>query len=217
MFTVTNCIKCWNGLRAIWHHTLALVSYHSAKGTWPEAIVVGLDSDNPNRRFQDFALPKELNPEFNDDKGPDRLYKALRDEVLPYLQKKYPIQADKQILMGHSMGGVFTWYVALRHAPPNAPLFSAYVAADAGIGKELFVLEKWHAERAKDLPVRIFATRAIYNGPAQQIPFDALIERINGRKFPGLTLKSEVLDTDHGGALVPSYEQGLAFAFGVAP
>ncbi|MCA9720383.1 MAG: hypothetical protein KC468_37320, partial [Myxococcales bacterium] len=98
-----------------------------------------------------------------------------------------------------------------------APLFAGVVAADCGYTEALFTYERWHDERADDLPVAIYATRALYNGAIQQITFNAMIERVRDHGYPGLALETEVLETDHGGAVWPSYEAGLDFLLGGAP
>ena len=102
------------------------------------------------------------------------------------------------------------WYATLRHDPDlGPPLFAGAVAADNGYAESLFNYERWHSERADDLPMTLYTTRALYNGATQAITFDAMIERLQGRGYPGLTLETAVLDTDHGGALEPSYTRGL--------
>ncbi len=63
----------------------------------------------------------------------------------------------------------------------------------------------------------IYATRAIYNGAVLQVTFDAMAERLRGRGFAGLRFEQALLDTDHGGAVWPSYERGLEFLLGGAP
>jgi pimeloyl-ACP methyl ester carboxylesterase len=197
--------------------TVGLVSAHEDDGTWPEAIVVGLDYENPYDRERDYTPTEPLVEDFSNPDGADRFYAALRDDVLPYVDGALPVDPAFRVLQGHSKGGVFSWYAALRHRDGVPPLFAAHVAADAGIGEVLFTLERWHAEQATDLPLRIYATRAELNGPIQQVAFDGLIGRLEDRAYAGLSLKTAVLETDHAGAVTPSFEQGLDFAFEEAP
>lgn len=197
--------------------TVGLVSQRAAEGVWPEAIVVGVDYHDPFLRERDYVPEEPPDPAFAGE-GADRFYRVLRDEVLPYLEGEYRIDSFRRTLVGHSNGGVFAWYTTFRHAPPEPPLFSAVVAADAGLDEVMFTFERWHAARSSSLPVRLYASRAVYNGATQKITFEAMVERIRGRAYAGLELATEVLETDHGGALAPSYEAGLGFALiGEAP
>jgi pimeloyl-ACP methyl ester carboxylesterase len=204
------------GLRQF-DHTVGLVSSYEVTGEWPTAIVVGVDYDDPNKRFRDYTPTEPLDPGFAAEDGADRFFAALRDDVLPHIDEHYPTDSGQRILLGHSNGAVFAWYAAFRHEDGVPPLFASLVAADAGISEFLFTLERWHSERATDLPIRLYTSRADYNGPVQEITWNALIERLEQRGFTSLALQAEVLITDHGGAVVPSFEHGLAHAFGATP
>jgi hypothetical protein len=189
--------------------TVGLVSQRAAADEWPEAIVVGVDYDDPSLRERDYVLIDPPDPEFGGD-GADRFYRVLRDEILPHLEAEYRVDTNQRILVGHSKGAVFAWYASFRHAPPAPPLFQSVVAADGGLEEVLFTYERWHAERSTELPIRLYASRAVYNGAGQQVVFEAMMQRIEG--YADLELVSETLETDHGGAIVPSFEAGLAHA-----
>jgi hypothetical protein len=193
--------------------TVGYVSQHAAAGGAEEAVVVGVDYPDPFTRMRDYAPQEPPDPDFDGD-GADRFYRVLRDEVLPHVEATLDVDPTRRILVGHSNGGVFAWYATFRHEPDTGPLFRGVIAADAGIPASLFTLERWHAERSDGLPVQLFATRALYNGAAQAVPFDALVARVADRDYAGLDLRTEVLDTDHGGAVAPSYEAGLAWLLG---
>jgi hypothetical protein len=191
--------------------TVGLISQRAATGEWPEAIVVGVDYHDLYLRDRDYEPSLPPDPEFGSD-GADRFYRVLRDEILPYVESEYRVDATQRVLVGHSKGAVFAWYAAFRHAPPEPPLFQGVVAADAGIKEVLFTYERWHAERSTSLPIRLYASQAVYNGATQKIAFEAMVDRLTGRDHTGLELVSETLETDHGGAIVPSFEAGLAHA-----
>lgn len=198
--------------------TVGLISDRAGRGEWPETIVVGVDyPDDPGLRDRDYLPPDPPNPAFDGD-GADRFYRMLAEELLPALATEYAIDPARRYLLGHSNGGVFVWYAAFRHDPDlGPPLFAGAVAADNGYDESLFTYERWHAERADDLPMTLFATRSFFNGATQVVVFDAMIERLRGRGFPGLRLETAALDTDHGGAVVPSFERGLDLLLGGAP
>ncbi|MFO7562128.1 MAG: alpha/beta hydrolase-fold protein [Enhygromyxa sp.] len=196
--------------------TVGLVSHHAELGEWPEAIVVGVDYPHPPTRERDYVPELPLDPQWGN-AGADRFYRVLRDEILPHIEAEYRVDPIRRVLVGHSNGGVFAWYASFRHAPPEPPLFAAAIAADCGYDEALFTLERWHAERSDSLPMRIYASQALYNGAAQKVVFDAMMTRLRERDYAGLELVFEQLDTDHGGAIVPSFEAGLGHALGVLP
>lgn len=196
--------------------TAGLVSTYAASGEWPEAVVVGVDYPDPFTRERDYRPPEPPDPAFGGE-GADRFYRVLRDEILPYLQDTLPVAADRRLLVGHSNGGVFGWYTAFRHTPPEAPLFVGVLAADTGLEEVMFTYERWHAERADNLPIALFATHALYNGAGQKIVHDAMAARLRARGYSDLRFTDELLETDHGGAVRLSYEPGLAFLLKEAP
>jgi enterochelin esterase-like enzyme len=198
--------------------TVGLVSDYAGRGEWPEAIVVGVDyPSDPFLRERDYIPPDPPDPEFAGD-GADRFYRMLAEELVPKLEADYAIDPARRYLLGYSNGGVFVWYALLRHDPAlGPPLFAGGVAGDNGYDEALFTYERWHAERAQDLPAAIYTTRAVYNGAVQQIVYEAMLERLRERDYPSLRLDGSVLDTDHAGAVWPSYERGLEFLLGGQP
>jgi pimeloyl-ACP methyl ester carboxylesterase len=194
--------------------TVGLVSHYAASGDWPEAIVVGVDYDDPYLRERDYELPSPPQPDFDGD-GADRFYRMLADELAPYLEGEYAIDPARRYLLGHSNGGIVAWYSAFRHDPAvGPPLFAGVVAADNGYAEELFTYERWHSERTDDLPMTIYTTHAAWNGAIQEVTFDAMIERVRDRDYPSLVLDASVLETDHAGTVAPSYEDGLDLLLG---
>jgi hypothetical protein len=198
-------------------HTVGLVSQRAAAGDWPDAVVLGVDYPNPATRDRDYLPPEPPDAEFLGD-GADLFFRALREEILPYVEGALELTPSRRVIVGHSNGGVFAAYAAMRFDIAEGALFDGVVSADFGVGTALFTYEGWLAERGDDLPLRWYASRAVYNGATQEITHEALFERLRSRGYPSLALQTEVLGTDHGGAVVPSFERGLDFVFAeVAP
>lgn len=201
------------GLRE-YDFTVGLVSHFAGSGAWEEAIVLGVDYPDPYTRERDYALPSPPKAGY-DGGGADRFFRVLRDEILPSIEGRYRVDTSRRYVVGHSNGAVFAWYAAFRHAPPDPPLFAGMVAADGGFQEELFTYQRWHAERSKTLPMRIYASRAVFNGAAQQVVYRAMLDRVRG--LSGLVLVDEEHETDHAGVLEPSFRKGLALLLGGAP
>ena len=197
------------GLRRL-DRVLGLIAQGEAEGWWPDTVVVGVDYDDPWKRHRDYVPQGEPDPDFGN-AGADRFYAALRDEILPEIDARVAVDEDDRTIAGFSNGGVFAFYTALRHAPPEPPLFQRVIAGDFGIGSDLFLFERWLAERASDLPIAMYTSHAVFNGATQLITHAEMSSRLRGREYPSLQWREELLETDHGGADPISLEHGLDF------
>jgi len=86
----------------------------------PQIIIIGVLNTDRNR---------DLTPTHVDDNktsgGADKFLAFLKNELIPYVDKKYPTDGDNTIF-GHSFGGLF-----VMHALLNEPhVFTSYIAAD---------------------------------------------------------------------------------------
>ena len=84
----------------------------------PPAIIVAVRNnyvDGQNQRDRDF-LPEN---------GADAFISFLKEELIPFVEKKYPANGERT-LYGHSSGGLFVGYTFLNH--PD--LFDAFMATD---------------------------------------------------------------------------------------
>lgn len=196
--------------------TSGFVSDHAARGEWREAIVLGVDYVEPfNHRERDYRPPSPPRAGF-DGEGADLFYRVLRDEILPAVEAELRVDPARRTVVGHSNGALFACYAALRARPGEPLLFSTVVSADGGYDAAVLQYQAWHAQATRELPITWYLSRAVYNGAVQKIGFDALIERVAQAGYEGLRFVSEELETDHGGAIRPSFERGLALALGGA-
>ena len=92
----------------------------------PDLILVAVPNtyiDGVNMRDRDF-LPHQVKDN-NRAGGADKFISFLKNELIPYIDKKYPNNGTNS-LYGHSYGGLFSMYVLLTH--PEA--FSTYYCMD---------------------------------------------------------------------------------------
>lgn len=61
--------------------------------------------------------------------GAEYFYKFIEEQLKPIINKTYKINKEKQILFGHSYGGLFTLYTFLNHTSS----FQHYIAASPSI------------------------------------------------------------------------------------
>ncbi|WP_107841335.1 alpha/beta hydrolase [Metasolibacillus meyeri] len=116
-----------------------LQSINAAKTeVFPSIIVgVGHGEDMRMRRFYDFTAPAEsyVYPEkyrgaFDGQHGgAENFSRFLEEELKPIIQADYPVNTNKQVLFGHSLGGYFALW-QLFNAPTS---YHKYIAISPSI------------------------------------------------------------------------------------
>lgn len=110
-------------------HTVSAASFLAANGLMPEAIVVGVANTDRIRDFTPMLTKTNAPPPgIKEYGGADKFLAYLGDELVPYLDKNYPTQPHR-VLIGHSLGGLFT-----VHAMVSRPeLFRGYVTMEPAL------------------------------------------------------------------------------------
>lgn len=85
--------------------------------------IINTYTDKGNMRDRDF-LPSKT-PGNDKAGGADNFKEFLKDELIPFIEEKYPAGGDYS-LYGHSLGGLFSFYVMLK----EPALFSNYYCSD---------------------------------------------------------------------------------------
>ncbi|MFA6979494.1 MAG: alpha/beta hydrolase-fold protein [Ignavibacteriaceae bacterium] len=99
-------------------YTAGFVQFLSRNNKMPETIIIGIPNTFRNRDF----LPEKV---FNipGSGGADNFIGFLKEELIPYVDKKYRTQPHR-ILVGHSLCGMFCFYSMLK----QPELFNALIA-----------------------------------------------------------------------------------------
>ena len=109
----------------------------SGGGVIEEPIIVGISYDKKTSwqiaRTRDYTPTKSLNEKngYSDDArknsgGAKDYLVFIEDELIPYLRKKYRINTQKEIYVGHSFGGLFGGFI-LKTKPH---IFDYYILSD---------------------------------------------------------------------------------------
>jgi len=180
----------------------------------PEMIIIGItySGANPNYdllRSYDYTPVAEANRPGTGD-GP-KFLAFLKNELFPLIEKNYPADDSKRVLMGSSLGGLFTIYAMLT----EPSLFFGYVAASPATlyGKRfLFNQESEYAAKRKDLPVRLFlSVGEVENLTAPVKEFASVVK---ARGYEKLELESRVIEGErHAGNKPEAFNRGLRFVF----
>lgn len=155
--------------------------------------------------------------------GAGRFLNFLVEDVRPLVEESHEVAPGNATLFGASLGGLFTLYAFL--ARPDA--FDNYVAASPSIwwdDEVLFDLEAELARGAKDVRARIFLGVGSLEED-DRIPFLArfktvtnvrtMAERLEGRGYPTLSVRGEVIDGETHTTVVPvALTRGLRWVLG---
>jgi uncharacterized protein len=157
----------------------------------------------------------ELFPDQSTMGGAANLLAFIRSELAPWVASRYSIDPSDATYFGHSLGGLFGTYVLLTE--PST--FRRYAIGSPSLWWDhevIFTHEATYAETHADLPAKVFfgigaaETQEGRVREAINLPDDVrqkatawhidmvddmrrMVERLNGRRYPGLNLASEVL------------------------
>lgn len=171
----------------------------------PNMIVVGVPP------LQNGYVPTPFEDREENPAGADLSIKFLREELIPFVEKNYRINAFR-ILYGHSVGGLFTMYTLFNY--PD--LFSAYVAGSPWFQTNnqywLKNIEKMAKERKRDDKF-LFMTVGKEEAKLTLDTFRELEKWMNDKPIAGLTWKSAWVEGDHGSMVGRNIYDGLIFIF----
>ena len=111
---------------AYFHSLSGIVKQLSSFGTtsYPESVLVAIPNAN---RYRDL-MPIDPNEESPDSTGIERFTQFLKEELIPFIETKYPV-LQHRTLIGHSLGGSFVVNTLINHKE----LFTNYLAIDPGL------------------------------------------------------------------------------------
>lgn len=111
-----------------------------ANHTVPEAVLVGIGYGYLNGylagakegRWRDYSFPED--PEFGLAANGPGFYRFLYNVLVPAMKKKYHAGSNSSGLIGHSMGGDFTYYAFLQYDPTLGVKnpFTHFILGDGG-------------------------------------------------------------------------------------
>ena len=128
----------------------------------------------------------------------------LIEELKPFIESRFPVDAGRSILFGHSLGGVFTAHVLAE----RSGLFSGYVIASPAVWSDPGLLNRLH-DAAPRLDGRAFLAVGGAEPPRMLKGEADLVEAL---KTPGsrIAVRSEVF---HGATHIAYYPALVTAAF----
>lgn len=180
----------------------------------PEMIIVGITYSGPNPNYdvlraRDYTpAPESRRPGTGD---APKFLSFLKTELLPFIETNYRGDASRRVLMGSSLGGLFTLYAMFT----EPGLFSGYVSASPAVSygdRFLFKQEAGYAGKHRELPARLFLSV----GGAEDLtaPVKEFMQVLGRRGYKGLKLETRVIEGErHAGNKPEAFNRGLRFVF----
>lgn len=202
--------------------TAGAASGLEAGGTIAPLIVVGIGYPYPDPLVSTTrGRGRDYITTFDDGKpgGAANFLAFVKQELIPSLDRQYRIDPTRRVLSGHSLGGFMSLHELFTTAgTASPPAFWGFIAGDPSLTQDnlrLFDEEAALAARTRSVPAPLWVEIARYDGAVQTLAFKLLRARLVA-DFPDLRFGAAVRDTDHGGAIAPGFENGLAHIFGGA-
>lgn len=191
----------------------------------PPSILVGIGypfdeydeyKDLRGRDFTPTALP-DNSPYKNEFRagagGASKFLQFLREELKPLIDSQYPTLPNDSTVIGHSLGGLFTLYALFR----EPTLFQRYVIGSPSIwwdNKSIMNEVNSFPKTHTDLPARVFMG-AGKNEQYMIEPMVDLADKLADYKYPGLTLKRQIFESETHLSVIPLFiSQGLRAVYG---
>jgi predicted alpha/beta superfamily hydrolase len=147
--------------------------------------------------------------------GGDAFLKAIEEEIKPFVAAHYKIDPTRQILYGHSLGGL----MALRELFRNPTEFSTYILSSPSIwwhDKEVLADESAFSKRARsgELHLRIFITSGGDEPRGSMVDAASdLAKRLAGLNPKEITVGRTIFpDEIHASVSMASLNRGIRFA-----
>lgn len=179
----------------------------------PEMVIVGITYSGENPNYDELRAMDYTPNVRKDVKGSgdaSKFLQFIKKDVLPLVESDYNGDPTRRILMGSSLGGLFTLYAMFT----EPILFYGYVAAAPAVSYNNFSFEqeKQFFEKHKDLPIRLYIGVGDSEGLTE--PVKKFIEIVKSRNYKDLKLETLIAkDERHAGNKPEIFNRGLRFVF----
>jgi predicted alpha/beta superfamily hydrolase len=178
----------------------------------PDAMVVGItyagaSANHDSLRAIDYTpVASPANPNSG---GAARFLTFLKTELLPFVERSYPADPTRRVLLGSSLGGLFTLHAMLT----EPRLFAGYGAVSPAVtyaGSAAFGGEADYARAHRELPARLYV--AVGGAEPLARPVNEFVAQLRGRGHQGLTFESRtIVDERHSGVKPEAFNRGVRF------
>jgi predicted alpha/beta superfamily hydrolase len=182
-------------------------------GFIPEIIIVGITwgGANPNPdslRARDYTPTKQNG--VSQSGGADNFLSFIKNELFPFIEKNYNADPNERVLMGCSLGGLFTLYTLFT----QPEMFNKYVAASPAYGWDNEVIYQ-NLNKYFQKPNPLARLFMCIGGVESNVPgFEKLTKTFSEHATSSLQIESKILEnTGHSGTKGEGFARGLQFVF----
>lgn len=191
-------------------------------------------SDSPSGRWRDFVFPESGDyftgePTGEENTNPDGYYQFLKEKLVPDMKSQYNIDEQRVALIGHSLGGDFTYYAFTRHDPDSLNVsgvdnpFSYYVPID-GV-QEDYLQDVYEAQQKSVMSlnansfvedVHLYLIHGYLTSPPAVLIMESIILKYQTYNYTNLTLNRYYpYNDDHADSLNTGIRNGLQLLLGI--
>lgn len=142
--------------------------------------------------------------------GAPKLLEFMRQQLIPFIEKKYRANPDDRAVFGHSLGGLFSTYALFQ----TDPVFQRFIIGspsllwDAGV---MFQVEEKYAEAHTALPAKVFVSiGAKEDYELGMVDFEKFVKVLEKRNYSDLQWNSHIFkDETHVSVLPATISRGL--------
>ncbi|MDB4915131.1 MAG: hypothetical protein JWM95_2775 [Gemmatimonadetes bacterium] len=147
--------------------------------------------------------------------GGPRFLEFIEKELIPFIGTNYRADPAQRVLLGNSLGGLFTIYSMLS----KPGLFTGFIASSPAVtsaNRHLFTVENEYAKTNKRINARLFV--GVGGAEPLAAPVKEFVAAVQARGYQGLEMEFRVIDPErHSGNKPETYNRGLRYIFGGKP
>lgn len=141
--------------------------------------------------------------------GAPKFLQFIRKQLIPHIEKKYRVKSDDRVLLGLSLGGLFTTYALFQ----GDGLFQRFVIGSPSLwwqDRVMFNVEEEYAQTHKSLPARVFISVGSdedkYNDDDEQTvsPFKEFVKVLEKRNYANFKWESHLFEGETHVSFVPA-------------
>lgn len=175
----------------------------------PKMILVGIsygvdgydakDPVNSNNRSRDYTA-KSAEREYWG--GAEDFQQVLAKQVIPLIESRYSADAKRRIIMGHSLGGQFVIYTAMK----RPELFAAYIASNPALHRNLKTFTQAITHQK---PVLLFVGAASEDNDRFKLPLNQWVRWQEQNKQPWQLKVEKLHGHDHMSSVPAAFRMGI--------
>lgn len=180
----------------------------------PQMVLVGITYSGDNVNYDELRAmdltPVAAERTKGSGDGP-KFYAFLKKKVIPLVEQNYRGDPKQRVLMGSSLGGLFTLYAMMT----DPSLFSRYMAASPAVtfgDRYVFKQEAEFAKAGKGVPAKLYVGVGSDEGLTN--PVKEFMKTFESRNYAGLMHEFKVFDPERHASNKPElYNRGLRYLF----